>query len=61
MKKEFALYKGEDLLEIGTIGEIAANQNTKCDTIRFYGTPIYKKRIGSRKKKGINAKILVKL
>ena len=59
--KEYALYKGEDLLEIGTIEEIAAKQNVKYDTIRFYGTPIYKRRIGSRKQKGINAKILVKL
>lgn len=59
--KEYALYKGEDLLEIGTIKEIATRQNVKYDTIRFYGTSIYKKRIGFRKRKGFNARILVKL
>lgn len=58
-KKEYALYKGEKLLIIGTIGKIAKNQNVKRRTILFYQTPTYLKR---RSKSHIgNYKVLVKL
>lgn len=58
-KKEYALYKGEKLLIIGTIDEIAKHQNIKRKTVLFYQSPAYLKRhekfhIG-------NYKILVKL
>lgn len=52
--KEYALYKGEKMLIIGTISEIAKQQNVKEKTIRFYQTPAHKK----RERKG-NAKCLV--
>lgn len=42
--KEYALYKGEKCLAIGTIKEIATQMNVKIKTIRFYKTPTYKKR-----------------
>lgn len=42
--KEYALYKGEEPLQIGTIQEIANAENVKEDTIRFYMTPSYRKR-----------------
>lgn len=41
---EYALYKGEELLLIGTIKEIAKSRGVKEDTIRYYGTPTYKNR-----------------
>lgn len=60
MGKEYALYKGDDLLCIGTIKEIANNQNVKEDTIKFYGVKSYIKRIKKRSNKGYNSKILIK-
>lgn len=58
MKKEYALYKGEKLLIIGTIEEIAKNQNVKRKTISFYGTPAHLKRC--QKSHIGNYKVLVK-
>ena len=43
-KKEYALYKGEECLAIGTIKEIAEKMNVKYKTIYFYTMPVYKKR-----------------
>ena len=43
-KKEYALYKGEEILCTGTIDEIAKNQNIKKKTILFYQTPAHIKR-----------------
>jgi hypothetical protein len=42
--KEYALYKGEKCLAIGTIKEIAIQMKVKAKTISFYKTPTYKKR-----------------
>ena len=58
--KEYALYKGENLLCIGTIKEISENLKIEPDTVRFYGTNVYKKRIAKRKKNK-NCRELVKL
>ena len=44
MKPEYALYKGDDLLYIGTLDEIAEKHGTKRSTIVFYGSPTHKKR-----------------
>lgn len=58
-KKEYALYKGDELLMIGTIREIAKSQNVKERTLYFYKTPSYLKR-RSKSSTG-NYKVLVKL
>ena len=55
--KEYALYKGENLLIIGTLKEIAKNQCVKEKTILFYKTPTYLKR--RKKSRTGNYKILV--
>lgn len=59
MKKseEYAVYKGEKLLGIGTIKELAEILNVKIETVRFYNTPTYKKRV----KKGKNRRELIKI
>lgn len=41
---EYALYKGDDLIIIGTIDEIANLLNIQKESVRFYKTPTYKKR-----------------
>lgn len=59
IKKEYALYKGERLLIIGTLDEIAKNQRVKKQTILFYQTPA---NLRKNKKSHIgNYKVLVKL
>lgn len=42
--KEYALYKGEECLAIGTLKEIAEKMKVKVKTIYFYTTPTYKRR-----------------
>ena len=42
--KEYALYKGEQCLAIGTIKEIAEKMQVKYRTIYFYTMPTYKRR-----------------
>lgn len=57
--KEYALYKGDKLLIIGTIDEIVKNQNVQKKTIYFYHSKAYLKR---REKSHIgNCKILISL
>lgn len=41
---EYALYKGDDLLAVGTVEEIAEHMNVSIRTVWFYQTPTYKKR-----------------
>ncbi|TFI09829.1 hypothetical protein E4P35_13075 [Thiopseudomonas sp. 4R-3cl] len=43
-EKYYALYKGEDILIIGTIKEIAEKLGIKEESVKFYATPTYKKR-----------------
>lgn len=47
--KEYALYHGEQFLEIGTVKELAEFLGVKEFTIRFYATPTYKKRCSGPK------------
>lgn len=43
-KKEYALYKGDNLLKIGTAEEIAEELGIKKETVLFYKSPAYSKR-----------------
>ncbi|ELV4714333.1 hypothetical protein [Listeria seeligeri] len=43
---EYAMYKGDDLLLIGTLTELAEFKNVTRDTILFYMSNSYKKRVG---------------
>lgn len=54
--KEYALYKGEELLAIGTKKELAERFNVKEKTISFYMTPTKLKR-----NKGNNCRVVVAL
>ena len=42
--KEFALYKGEELLAMGTKREIAEQLGVSPSTVGYYGTPVYARR-----------------
>lgn len=58
--KEYALYKGEEVLNIGTAEEIAKALNIRPETVMFYGTNTYQKRL-SKRKSARNARILIRL
>lgn len=58
--REFALYKGEDCLSIGTLFQIAKFKNVKLETLYFLRTPAYKRRLEKRKNSK-NAMILISL
>ncbi|WP_187703513.1 hypothetical protein [Listeria monocytogenes] len=45
---EYALYKGDDLLKIGTLDELAEFRKVKRETIFFYTTPSYRKRTSEK-------------
>jgi len=52
MAKTFAVYKGEELLTIGTLKECAKKLNVKEDTVKFYKSKTYQNR-GSGKNRRI--------
>ncbi|MEH6848583.1 hypothetical protein [Bacillus pseudomycoides] len=47
--KEYAVYKGESLICIGTIQECAQHMGVLPQTVRFYTTPAYQRRLAKRK------------
>lgn len=47
--KEYALYKGEELLAIGTKREIAERLGVSPSTVGYYGTPVYARRTNDKK------------
>lgn len=42
--KEYALYKGDELLGIGTLNELSKQFGIKIKSLLFYQTPAWKKR-----------------
>lgn len=59
--REYALYKGEDLLAIGTIPEIAKEMGVKKETMTYYKTQAYRNRLKRRNAENGNVRILVPL
>lgn len=57
---EYALYKGEELITIGTIYQIAKETGVEYKTIQYLGTGAYKRKLEKRKNSK-NARILVRL
>lgn len=47
--KEYALYKGEELLAMGTKREIAEQLGVSVNTVSYYGTPVYARRTNDKK------------
>lgn len=54
---EYALYKGDEFIDLGTLDEIAQRQNKRKQTLQFIATPAYKKRSA----KSTNPLILIRL
>jgi hypothetical protein len=49
MAKEYAVYKGETLICIGTIQECSQHMGVLPETVKFYTTPTYQRRLEKRK------------
>lgn len=47
--KEYALYKGKELLGMGTIRELAERFNVKITTLYYYRTPTYLRRTSNER------------
>lgn len=58
---EYAIYKGENLLAIGTERQLARDLGVKIETIKFYRSPAYARRLEKRKKHGENCRVIVVL
>ncbi|MBY5022162.1 hypothetical protein K6V64_09635 [Streptococcus suis] len=48
-EKEYALYKGDELLAMGTAKELASQFGVKVSTIHFYKSLAYIKRTSEKK------------
>jgi len=60
-EKIFALYKGEKVIDIGTAKELAKKCNVKPETIEFYASPSYLKRLEKVKDKYNKGFVCVRL
>ena len=49
MNKEYALYKGDELLDMGTLEYLSKKFNIKKKSLLFYQSPTYRKRTRERK------------
>lgn len=61
MEREYALYKGEEVLAIGTIADIAKETGVKEQTVSYYKTQAYQNRLERRNALNGNVRILVSL
>lgn len=52
MEREVAVYKGEDIIAMGTVSEVATELNVKPETVKWFTTP-------SAAKRGKNIKVAV--
>ena len=59
MAWEYAMYKGENILSIGTTKEICEEMGISIKTFQYYRTKAYKERLKNRKVK--NARIIIKI
>ena len=53
----YALYKGDEFIDLGTKKELANKYNIKEHTIVFYASPAYKRRIKDSKNRYVCEKV----
>lgn len=49
MNKEYALYKDDELLDMGTLDYLSKKFNIKRKSLLFYQSPAYKRRTSEKK------------
>lgn len=58
---EYAVYKGEELIAMGTNHELAKKFNVSIKTVRFWNSPANKRRLASRRKGNSQGKLAIKI
>ena len=58
-RKEYALYKGDNLLAIGTLFQIARQLGVQKETIYYYTTQAYQNRLRRRKAEDGNVRSII--
>ena len=58
---EYAVYKGEEIIAMGTRREIAEKLGVKIATVRFWSSPANKRRIESRKGGNSQGKLAIRI
>lgn len=58
---EIAVYKGDNLLCIGTLRQCAKTLRIRPQTLNFYTTPTYQRRVAKRSRTSGNIRAVVKL
>lgn len=48
--KEYVVYKGESFVCLGTIKECAQHMGVLPETVRYYTTPAYQRKLAKRKR-----------
>lgn len=59
MEREYALYKGDELLALGTLQEISEQVGAEMNTLKQYRFPSYQKRYRINKERKRNTRVLV--
>lgn len=49
MTVEYALYRGDEFLDIGTMKELSEKYDISVKTLRWYSTPCYKNKLKNKK------------
>lgn len=45
--KEYALYRGDEFVDVGTADELAERMGVKAETVLFYASPSWRRRSAS--------------
>ena len=57
--KQYAMYKGDECLAIGTVREIAEQMGVREETIYYYLSKTYERRLDNRKTR--NPRIVIRI
>jgi hypothetical protein len=61
LKNEYAVYRGDTFLTVGNIKECAEFMGVQQDTVRYYLSAAYKRKVANRKKSSGDVMIVIKL
>lgn len=58
---QYAIYQGEEFLDIGTVDQLAEKFEVRSETIRFWATPTHQKRMANEDGSIGDRKVVIKL
>lgn len=54
----FVIYRGDDVVDMGTAEDLAARRGVKTDTIRWMSTPSARRRDGGRREVAVRVEMV---